>query len=180
MSRVPPLLLVALVLALAACHHHGRSEYGFVTVSADHHVGPSAYPVAVDPARVGDYPTDTKAGAGYFYDDVLEYRVWMHPENGSPALNGTKDYVAAFAQYEAADAFSKKTKGAEPAIVLVLQREWIDEPEPGKYIPRKGERITEWQVQWLKEDKRGPTSISDFMKNPRPLKGSNDEERKEE
>jgi hypothetical protein len=57
---------------------------------------------------VGTYPTDTKSGAGYFYDDVLEYRVWMHPEKGAAPFNGTNDYMAAFAQYEAAETFSRQ------------------------------------------------------------------------
>ena len=50
----------------------------FVMIRADRAVAePSAFPVAIDPARVGTYPADTKSGAGYFYDDVLEYRVWF-------------------------------------------------------------------------------------------------------
>ena len=60
---------------------------------ADRTVSPtSAYPVAVDPSKVGTYPPDTKSGAGYFYDNVLEYRVWLHPDNGAAPLNGDKDY----------------------------------------------------------------------------------------
>jgi hypothetical protein len=57
------------------------------------------------------YLPDTKSGAGYFYDDVLEYQVWLHPEKGAKALNGTKDYFVAFAQYEHARAFSETSPG---------------------------------------------------------------------
>lgn len=42
----------------------------------------SAYPFAVDVKKVGSYPALTKSGAGYFYDDVLEYRVWINPAEG--------------------------------------------------------------------------------------------------
>jgi putative acetyltransferase len=161
--------------ALLACHSR-RSPNRFIIVSADHNVSSSAYPLAVDPARVGTYPTDTKSGAGYFYDDVLEYRVWMHPEKGAVPRNGENDYMAAFAQYEVAMAFSKQTRGAEPPLVLVRQREWIDEPEPGKYIPEKGERITEWNIEWLKDDKLNADSISEFMKHPKPMKVSKEAE----
>lgn len=35
---------------------------------------------------------------------------------------------------------------------------------PGVYVPKEGERITEWRVEWLKENKRGPDSIAQFMK----------------
>jgi putative acetyltransferase len=130
--------------------------------------GSSAYPLAVDPSRVGKYPAETLSGAGYFYDEVLEYRVWQHPEEGAPPLNGKGDYYSAFAQYEKAAEFAKTAKGAEKPLVLVRQVEWIDEPEPGKYIPKKGERITEWQVRWLDGSKRTPGSIKDFLAHPRP------------
>jgi putative acetyltransferase len=54
----------------------------------------SAYPVAVDTNKVETYPAWTKSGAGYFYDEVLEYRVWMNPPGGGD------DYYKAFATYE--------------------------------------------------------------------------------
>jgi hypothetical protein len=123
--------------------------------------------VAVDPNRVGTYPPDAKSGAGYFYDEVLEYRVWLHPENGAKPLNGSKDYFVAFAQYEAAEGFFKSAPGAEPPLVLVRQLEWIDEAERGHFIPKKEEHITEWQVGWLPGNKRTPQSIEEFMKHPR-------------
>ena len=34
----------------------------------------------------------------------------------------------------------------------------------------KSERITEWQVVWLKDDKRTNKSIEEFLRNPRPAK----------
>jgi hypothetical protein len=145
-----------------------RHKSSFVMIRADQGVsGPSAYPVAVSPERVGSYPPDTKSGAGYFYDDVLEYRVWLSPERGAESLNGNGDYFVAFAQYEKAKQFSDVTKGAEQPIALVLQREWIDEPEPGKFIPEKEEQITEWRVKWLSAGHRAPNSIEEFMKHPR-------------
>src|SRR6185436_19613193 len=57
------------------------------------------------------------------------------------------------------------------SMVLVRQREWIYEPEPGRFVPQKGERITEWQAQWLAAWKRGPDSIVRFLANPRPPAG---------
>jgi hypothetical protein len=41
------------------------------------------YPDAVDPCLVGTYSAVAKAGGGFVWDDVLEYRVWCHPEGGS-------------------------------------------------------------------------------------------------
>jgi putative acetyltransferase len=139
----------------------------FVLIRADRETtGNSAFPFAVDPNRVGTYPTETKSGAGYFYDAVLEYRVWLHPERGAKPLNGSNDYYVAFAQYEHAEEFSKKTSGAETPLVLVRQFEWIDEPKRGQFVPKKGERTTEWQVAWLKGDKRTDKSIEEFLKHP--------------
>lgn len=44
----------------------------------------SIFPVAVDEKMVGEYPAEAKSGGGYFYDDVLEYRVWCRPWLGAP------------------------------------------------------------------------------------------------
>jgi putative acetyltransferase len=100
-----------------------------------------------------------KSGAGYFYDDVLEYRVWIHPKAGGD------DYYRAFASYEPALEFSKTAVGAEEPLVLVRQRKWVNEPEPGKFEPRSDERITEWQTVWLSQNtKRTADSIERFLK----------------
>jgi hypothetical protein len=168
MPKILTALIVGAMVFLLACK---ESESRFRLVRVDREVsGPSSYPLAVDVGRVGTYPPDTKSGAGYFYDDVLEYRVWMHPEKGAERLNGDNDYFVAFAQFERAEAFSKATPGAEEPLVLVRQLEWVDEPEPGHYIPENGLRVTEWQVEWLAADKRSPGSIQEFMKHPRPVK----------
>jgi hypothetical protein len=45
--------------------------------------------------------------------------------------------------------------------------EWISEPQHGQFIAMNEERITEWQVQWLKDNKRGPNSIQEFLKHPK-------------
>jgi hypothetical protein len=168
MIRIAQWLLFAAVLFVLGCK---ESDSDFKLIRADRQVSrASSYPLAVDPNRVGTYPAETKSGAGYFYDDVLEYRVWLHPERGAERLNGDNDYFLAFAQFERAEAFSKTTPGAGEPLALVRQLEWIDEPQAGHYIPKKGTRITEWQVRWLAADKRNPESIQEFMKHPRPVK----------
>ncbi len=119
----------------------------------------SQYPPAIDPSKVGSYPALTKSGAGYFYDDVLEYRVWMHPKGGGD------DYYRAFASYEPALQFSRTTSGAEEPLVLVRQKKWVNEPEPGKFETRSDERITEWQTAWLSQNtKRSEERIERFLK----------------
>jgi hypothetical protein len=136
---------------------------------------PSAFPIAVSPNLVGSYPPETKSGAGYFYDDVLEYRVWLHPDRGADSLNGNDDYFEAFAQYERAKKIPDTAKGAAQPVALVRQREWISEPEPGKFIPEKGERITEWRVKWLAGNHRTADSIQEFMKHPRQAEHETDD-----
>ena len=143
----------------------GAGQQHFVCVRSDRTVcRQSAYPHAMDNAKVGKYAARTKSGAGYFYDDVLEYRVWFCPERGAKPLNGKDDYYVAFAEYERAEELSKASKGAEEPLVLVRQYEWIDEPEPGHYQAEKGNRITEWQVEWLEGSKRTTNSTKDFLK----------------
>ena len=56
-----------------------------------------AYPDVVDPSLVGTYSATTNAGGGFVWDDVLEYRVWCHPERGSPDLEEGNDYYYPFA-----------------------------------------------------------------------------------
>jgi hypothetical protein len=155
-----------LAMFVAAC----SKPDGPVVWAANHETtGPTRFPLAVDPAAVGTYPAQTRSGGGYFYDDVLEYRVWMHPEQGAERVAGGNDYFAAFAQYERAVAFAKVTAGAEQQpLVLVRQREWIDEPEPGRFVPQKSERIAEWQARWLADAKREQDSIARFLANPPP------------
>jgi hypothetical protein len=164
--RLHTLATLACMLVLAACSRERPS--GLRVVRADRQIlGTSAYPLAVDPNLVDSYPPDIASGADYFYDQVLEHRVWLHPDKGAELLNGDKDYFVAFAQYERAETFSQKTPGAEQPIVLVRQFEWINEPERGHFVPEKGNRITEWQVQWLRNNKRSGNSITEFMKHPK-------------
>jgi hypothetical protein len=159
------LLALAGAVYLSACNH-GTPPSSSVDVRPDRQIaGSSAYPVAVDPSHVGNYSPNAKSGGGYFYDDLLEYRVWI--ETGATQINNGNDYFVAFAQYENADRFSKSTPNAEPPLALVRQLEWIDEPQRGHFIPKKEERIAEWQVGWLQGHKRTPNSIEEFMKHPR-------------
>ena len=72
----------------------------------------SHYPAAIDSALVGTYPAHTKSGGGYFYDDVLEYRVWCRPWQGAPDEFDGEIYYYAFATYEQAKAFSDATAGS--------------------------------------------------------------------
>jgi putative acetyltransferase len=143
--RLTPLAVVGVVMLTCSCSRQQPPS-----------TSSSAYPVAVDFEKIGKYPALTKSGAGYVYDEVLEYRVWVHP--------GGDDYYRAFATYEDAKRFSERTERAEEPLVLVLQREHINEPEPGKYVHVKGDRITEWRVEWLAGKKRGPDTIPNFLK----------------
>lgn len=119
----------------------------------------SEYPLPVDLSLVGTYAPLSKSGGGYFYDDVLEYRVWVHPIDG-------EDNFHAFSTFEQAREFSRRTPRAEEPLVLVRQREWIDEPEPGVFEHKKGERITEWRVEWLEGSRWEADSIPRFLEAP--------------
>ncbi len=121
------------------------------------------YPDAVDATLVGTYPAVAKAGGGYVWDDVLEYRVWCHPERGAPDDEGGNDYYLAFATYAEAVAFSGETQGAEKPIALVRQTEYIDEPKPGEYRHVKDPRIAEWPVELLSRPRRNPNTIPEFL-----------------
>lgn len=113
-------------------------------------------PLAVDPTNVGTYPARTASGGGYFYDEVLEYRVWVYSEEDG-------EYHRAFVDYKSALAFTIRTEGAKEPNVLILQKEYVDEPEDGVFIKRTTQRIAEWRVEWLADSKREGNSIDLFI-----------------
>jgi putative acetyltransferase len=121
------------------------------------------HPDVLDPQKVGRYPALAKAGGGYVWDEVLEYRVWCHPERGAPDLEQGNDYFYAFASYAEALAFAEAHAGAEEPLALILQREHIDEPEPGVYVHRREPRIAEWPVEFLRRPRRSERTIPDFL-----------------
>ena len=123
------------------------------------------YPDAKDPEQVGKYPALAKAGGGLVWDAVLEYRVWCHPENGATDHADGSDYFYSFENYQDAYEFSEETEGAEEPLALILQEEFIDEPETGQYVHVKEQRIAEWPVVFLSRPKRKPRTIPDFFKN---------------
>jgi hypothetical protein len=161
-------IAAALALVLVATGCVEEKPLPLKALRADKSItGTSRFPAAIDPKKVGKYPAAAKLGGGYFYDDVLEYRVWLSPHEDAEPLAGGSDYLFAFAEYESALAFSQATRGAEVPLVLIRQREWINEKKPGQYEVKKGERIAEWSVEWLEGSKRKPNSIAEFLAHPR-------------
>ena len=79
-----------------------------------------SYPHVLDAGRVGTYAASAKAGGGFVWDEVLEYRVWCHPERGAPDEEDGSDYFYAFATYAEALSCSQQVKGAEEPLALIL------------------------------------------------------------
>jgi len=128
----------------------------------------SKYPNVKHPELVGTYPAQAKSGGGYVWDEVLEYRVWCHPERGAPDLCDGDDYYYAFETYEEALEFSGGNSGTEDPLALIVQEEYIDEPDPGKYFHMKEQRITEWDVEFLGRPRRNENTIPDFFSPDAP------------
>lgn len=126
------------------------------------------YPPVLDMSMVGEYPATVGAGGGFVWDAVLEYRVWCHPERGAPDAADGSDYYYAFSSYEDAEAFFRTHDGTEEPLALILQREYIDEPEPGKYVHIRKERMTEWPVALLSRPERDARTIPDFLAEDAP------------
>lgn len=123
------------------------------------------YPEALDPDMVGTYPSVVSSGAGYFFDDVLEYRVWCYVEEGAKNEADGDDYFYAFETFEEAHDFYEATKGAQFPFALIRQYEWINEYEPGKFRHETGERVAEWPAELLEGRERQEDSIDNFFKN---------------
>lgn len=120
-------------------------------------------PPVLDAKLVGTYPASAKAGGGYVWDAVLEYRVWCHPARGAEDLADGSDYYYPFATCEEALVFSQETPGAEVPLALIAQDEYIDEPEIGQFVHVKERRVTEWPVEFLSRPRRTPETIPNFL-----------------
>lgn len=144
--------LISLLIGALACADSKKSLQ----------VRKSEYPVAKDLSKVGKYPAVTKSGAGYVYDEVLEYRVWID--------HGDDDTYTAFATYEEAKEYSANTKDAEDPLVLILQEEHINEPNPDMFEHIQERRITEWRVEWLKDSLRSENPIPQYMEKLKSAK----------
>ena len=123
----------------------------------------SKFPSVKDPTQIGSFDALAKSGGGYVWDAVLEYRVWCHPHDGAEDLEQGDDYYYVFDNYEAAAEFAEQTTGAEEPLALILQEEYINEPEPGRYEHIAEQRITEWPVEFLTRPRRTANTIPDFM-----------------
>jgi hypothetical protein len=128
----------------------------------------SEYPKVKDQELVGTYPALVNSGGGYVWDAVLEYRVWCHPHDGAPDIEDGDDYYYVFDNYDEALDFSKENPGTEAPLALIEQKEYIYEPEPGKYLHIKEQRITEWPVEFLNRPRRGENTITDFFSPDAP------------
>lgn len=126
-----------------------------------------AYPDASDPARVGTYPPRVSAGGGYVWDEVLEYGVWCSPSKDAADHDGG-DCFYAYGTYAEAERAAGELEGAEPPVALVLQREYIDEPDAGDYRHVREERVTEWPVEFLSRPRRNDRTIEDFLSPEAP------------
>src|SRR4051812_10979196 len=74
------------------------------------------YPKVRNPELIGKYPELVKAGGGYVWDDVLEFRVWCHPHDGAPDIESGNDYYFAYETYEEALKFSQLNQGCEEPL----------------------------------------------------------------
>jgi hypothetical protein len=101
--------------------------------------------------------------ADTFWDAVLEYRVWCHPERGALDLEDGNDYYFPFATYAEALKFSESTKGAEEPLALIRQDEYISEEVEGNYVHVKEVRLAEWPVEFLSRPRRTARTIPDFL-----------------
>src|SRR5450755_144044 len=123
----------------------------------------SKYPEVKDPNLVGKYPGLVNSGGGFVWDDVLEYRVWYQPHDEASDISDGDDYYYAFETYDEALEFSENNAGSEEPLALILQEEYIDEPESGQYVHVREKRLTEWPVEFLQRPKRTEKTIPDFL-----------------
>lgn len=126
------------------------------------------YPEVKDKELVGTYPALVASGGGFVWDEVLEYRVWCHPENGAPDEEEGDDYYYVFDNYQDALEYANENPGTEAPLALVLQKEHVGMRESGEYYHVKDERITEWSIDFLRRPRRTENTIPDFLSPDAP------------
>ena len=118
------------------------------------------YPKVKDVDLVGTYPALVEAGGGYVWDEVLEYRVWCY---SSFSDQQEDNYYYVFTTFEEALEFSESDYSVEEPVALILQEEYIDEPESGQFVHVKVRRLTEWPVEFLSRPRRTADTIPAFF-----------------
>lgn len=110
-----------IVVSLLTFDRHDLGKYVAPCIRTDKtEKGPSAYPLSIDPSEVGRHSDARESSVpGLSSSEVLEYRVWMSPERGSEPINGSRSYYAAFAQYEAASDYAKRSRGALNPVAAI-------------------------------------------------------------
>jgi hypothetical protein len=68
--------------------------------------------------------------------------VWFSPTRGADDLADGSDYYVEFATFAEAQAASHGRPGADEPLALVLQREHIEETQPGHYRHVRHQRVT--------------------------------------
>jgi len=121
------------------------------------------FPRARDPELVGSHLAFVKSAGGNVWDDVPEYRVWCHPEQAAADEEDGSDCYYAFEMFDVAEKFSRETPGAEEPLALIVQQEFISEPQPGVYLQVRERRIAEWPVEFLSRPRRTERTIANFM-----------------
>ncbi len=128
----------------------------------------SKYPPVENRELVGTFAASAKAGGGYVWDAVLEYRVWCYPREGARDRHDGCDYFHAFDCCSDAFEFFQATQGAQEPLALIRQDEYIDEPEEGRYVHVRNVRIAEWPVEFLARPRRTANTIPDFLSPDAP------------
>lgn len=72
------------------------SDFGMKAYSSPQKESLAMYPKVKDPAMVSEYSALAKAGGGYVWDEVLEYRVWFHVDDGDDYYYAFEDAETAF------------------------------------------------------------------------------------
>ena len=117
-------------------------------------------PKVADESKVGEYDTLCFSGAGFIWDEVLEYRVW----SSGPTECHT------FASYDEAERFSEATATRSIVLALVKQVEYFEgnAKECAILVQPKRPRVCEWQVPWLRHDNHRPSMLERALRTPWP------------
>lgn len=116
-------------------------------------------PDAIDSQKVGYYGHADSYNDGYFWDELLEYRVRCR----ALPTDEEEELLYCFRDYPSAFEFYKKTPTAQELNALVLQKESITRLNRNEFKHITTPRTAEWPAHFLMRPQGSASFIAKFL-----------------
>ncbi len=121
-------------------------------------------PSAVDHQKVGYYGNAESYNDGYFWDELLEYRVRCR----ALPNDEEEELLYCFKDYQSAFTFYKKTPTTQELNALILQKEHITRLNRNAFKHIDTPRMVEWPAHFLMRPQGSTAFIITFLRLTTP------------